>query len=526
MTTPATLPKTRQRLILAVLVLSSLLIWMDNTILSTAFETLADPVRGLGADPAQLQWATGSYTLVFATLMFTAGAMGDRFGHRTVLATGMVVFGVAAVWGAYAGDADRLIAARAVMGVGSALIMPATMAILTWTFTGPARAMAIGVSSASSGVGLAAGPLLAGLLLGHFWWGSVFLVNVPVVLVALAGIVLLVPNFRSPVRRRLDPAGLLLSITGLATLAYGLIRAGQVADWARPDVWLPITAGALLLAAFVVVELRIAQPSFDPRLLAQRMFGGGNAALGLLLFAMTAAGFYSAFYLQGARGFSALAAGLIGAPAAFGVIIGGPLGPRLVRRWSLRVVTVPALIIAGLCMGAGEFFDLDTPVAWTMILAFAQGFSIGLVLGPVTAGLMNTLPLERAGAGSAVTNTVRQTGSVLGIAVGGTIMAIAYRRAIGGALTDLPADVRDRAGVSAEQTRHFAAIVHRPDLVHAADTAFIHSMHVGVVWTMLIALTGAVVLAFALRPDRTPVPLEAEPLESAELGTGLAASKN
>ncbi|MFJ4657245.1 MFS transporter [Nocardia sp. NPDC088792] len=526
MTTPATLPKTRQRLILAVLVLSSLLIWMDNTILSTAFETLADPIRGLGADPAQLQWATGSYTLVFATLMFTAGALGDRFGHRTVLATGMVIFGAAAVWGAYAGDASQLIAARAVMGAGSALIMPATMAILTWTFTGPARAMAIGVSSASAGVGLAAGPLLAGVLLGHFWWGSVFLVNVPVVVVALAGILVLVPDFRSPIRRRLDPAGLLLSITGLAALAYGLIRAGQVADWARIDVWLPSVVGAVLLTAFVLVELRIAHPSFDPRLLATRMFGGGNAALGLLLFAMTAAGFYNAFYLQGARGFSALAAGLIGSPAALGVIIGGPLGPRLVRRWSLRAVTVPALLIAGLSMGSGVFFDVDTPIIWIVILAFAQGLSIGLVLGPVTAGLMNTLPLERAGAGSAVTNTVRQTGSVLGIALGGTIMAIVYRHAIAGALADLPADVQDRARVSAEQTRHLAAAVHRPDLIHAADSAFIHAMHVGVVWTMLIALTGALVLAFALRPTRAPAGPVAGDAEPAAISSGLASTKN
>uniref|UniRef100_UPI000593106C MFS transporter n=1 Tax=Nocardia concava TaxID=257281 RepID=UPI000593106C len=177
MTAPVTLPKPRQRLILSVLLLSSLLIWIDNTILSTALETLADPVRGLGANPAQLQWASGSYTLVFAALMFTAGALGDRFGHRSVLATGLVVFALSSIWAAYAGDPGQLIAARAVMGVGSALIMPGTMATVTWTFTGPDRAAAIGLFSTSAGVGLAAGPLLAGVLLDHFWWGSVFLVN-------------------------------------------------------------------------------------------------------------------------------------------------------------------------------------------------------------------------------------------------------------------------------------------------------------------------------------------------------------
>ncbi|QIS11194.1 MFS transporter [Nocardia arthritidis] len=513
MTTPPTLPKSRQRLILAVLLLASLLIWIDNTILGTAFETLADPVRGLGADPAQLQWATGSYTLVFAALMFTAGALGDRFGHRRMLGTGLAIFAAASVWAAYAGDADHLIAARAVMGIGSALLMPAVMATITWTFTGPARASAIGLTSASAGVGIAAGPLLAGVLLAHFWWGSVFLVNVPIVAVALAGIALLVPNFRSPTRRALDPAGLLLSIGGLGALAYGLIRAGQVAEWGRIDIVGPLVAGAALLAAFVFVELRIPQPSFDPRLLAQRSFGGGAAALGLLLFAMTSAGFYSAFYLQGARGFSALAAGSASSPAAVGVIVGGPLGIRLVRRWSLRPVTVIALIVTALSMGSFTRFGLTTPLLWNEIVVLVQGLSIGIVIGSVSAALMSTQPLERAGAASAVINTVRQTGSVLGIAIGGTIMAIVYRHAIEAALPDLPAPVQDRARTSAEQARHAATALNRPALADAADNAFIHAMHVCSAWTMLIALSAAVILAITLRPNRKPEPVELDTLE-------------
>ncbi|WP_327140299.1 MFS transporter [Nocardia sp. NBC_01327] len=517
MTTPATLPKSRQRLILAVLLLSSFLIWMDNTILGITAETLADPVRGLGATLSQLQWATGSYTLVFAALMFTAGALGDRFGHRTVLATGMATFAAASVWAAFAGDAGELIAARAAMGVGSAMIMPATMAILTWTFTGPARNTAIGISSASAGVGLAAGPLIAGVLLDHFWWGSVFLVNVPAVALALIGIIALVPQFRSPTTRPLDPAGFVLSISGLGALAYGLIRAGQVASWTPLDVWAPIASGAALLTAFVTVELRMRQPSFDPRLLAGRIFGGGNAALGLLLFAMTAAGFYGAFYLQGARGFSPLEAGLASSPAAFGAMIGGPLGIRLVRRWTIRPVTATAVTVAALAMGSFALFGLHTPLVWNEIVLAVQGISIGIVMGSVTAALMNTLPLERVGAGSAVTNTVRQTGSVLGIAVGGTIMSITYRRAIDGSLQDVPGPVRDQARVSAEQARHIAATLGRPELAHAADDAFIHAMHVGSLWTMVIALAGAAVLAITMRPTRTPATPAPEPVRSEEV---------
>lgn len=502
MTSPSTPPRSRQRLILAVLLFSPIVVWLDATILGTAFETLADPVRGLGASPGQLQWAVGAYTLVFATLMFTAGALGDRFGHRTVLAAGLVVFGGSSLWAAYAGSAAQLIAARAAMGVGSALIMPATMAILTWTFTGPARAGAFGIFSSSAGVGLAGGPILAGLLLGHFWWGSVFLVNVPVVIIGLVAVLTLVPNFRAPVPRRLDPAGLVLSVTGLAALAYGLIRAGQIASWTRPGVWGPILAGLVLLVAFVLVELRVREPSFDPRLFRDRVFAGGNAALCLLFFAMTAASFFAAFYLQGARGFSPLAAGLAAIPSAAGVMLGAPLSTRLVRRWSVRPVATVTLTVAGLAMGTFVFFGLHTPIFWNEVLVGIQGTAIGMTIAPMTNAVMSTLPLDRAGAGAAVNNTVRQAGSVLGIAVGGSLMSIVYRHGIANALTGAPEPVRRQAQTSAELARHAAAATHRPGLAAAADRSFIHAMHVTTLCTMSFALVGALVVFVAFRPAR------------------------
>ncbi|MBD0422971.1 MFS transporter [Streptomyces sp. TRM S81-3] len=498
MTAPPALPKSRQQLILSILMLCSLLIWIENTVLSTTLETLADPVRGLGADPGQLQWATGSYTLAFATLMFTAGALGDRFGHRTVFSSGLVIFAGSSLWAAYASDAGQLIAARAAMGVGSALITPAMMAILMWTFTGPARAAAIGIFSTSAGVGMAAGPVLAGFLLDHFWWGSVFLINVPVAALALVGLAVLVPNFRSPTARPLDPAGMFLSISGLVALAYGLIRAGQVTAWSRTDVWAPIVVGLVLLAVFVLVELRLKVPSFDPRLFAQRAFGGGNVALGLLLFGVAAITFYNAFYLQGALGFSPMKAGLANIPTALGALAGAPLASRLVRRLPLRLVTVPALTVAALTMGGYAFLGLHTPLVWIELLLLVQGLAVGMVIGPVTAALISDLPLEQAGAGSAVTNTVRQTGSVIGIAVGGTIMSITYRRAIEPSLEGVSGPVQDQARVSAEQARHVATTIHRPSLAQAADNAFIHAMHVGAGWIAAIALLGAAVLLITL----------------------------
>ncbi|NUU26253.1 MAG: MFS transporter, partial [Streptomycetaceae bacterium] len=386
------------RWVLGVLVLSQLLIWIDTTILGTAFETLADPRRGLGASPDELQWSVGAYTLVFATLMFTAGALGDRVGHRNMLVAGMIVFGVSSVWAAYPADAGQLVAARAVMGLGSALVVPATMAILSVTFTGAARARAFGLFSATAGVGLAAGPVLAGLLLAHFWWGSVFLVNVPVTVVATVAALTLVPNQRAAVQRRFDAAGPVLSIGALGLLAYGLIRAGQVSAWDRADVYGPVVAGVVLGIAFVTVELRLRQPSFDPRLFRDRGFAAGHAALGLLFVAMTASSFYSVFYLQGVRGFSALEAGVAGLPAAAGAAVGAPLAMRLVRRYPVRVVCSAALAVAALCMGAFGLFDAHTPIAWFVVGGLAQGLSIGMTIAPVTATVMSALPTERAGA--------------------------------------------------------------------------------------------------------------------------------
>ncbi|WP_328787272.1 MULTISPECIES: MFS transporter [unclassified Streptomyces] len=499
---PSTPPPGRQRLILGVLVFAQLLIWLDGTILTTAFETLSDPVRGLGATPGELQWATGAYTLAFACLMFTGGALGDRFGHRNLLLTGMALFGAASALAAYATAPGQLIAARAVMGAGAALLVPATMAVVSWTFEPAQRPAAFGTLSSFAGVGLAAGPILAGMLLARFWWGSVFLVNVPVVVLGLGFIARYVPNSRSPQVRRLDPAGLLLSTGGLGILAYGLIRAGQDASFAQPRVWGSALVGIALIAAFVVVELRIAHPSFDPRLLAQRRFAAGNLTLMTVFLAMTAGSFYLAFYLQGVRQYSALDASLLALPGALGVIVGSPIAVRLARRTSVRLVSSVALSVAAAAMGSFALFGATTPIVWYAAVVLVQGTAIGMVIAPVTGAVLGSLPLERSGAGSAVNSTLRQTGSVLGIAAGGTITSIVYRRSIDGSLTGLPDPVREPARVSAELARHVAAATHDTRLAAAADTAFLHAMHVGALWTAGFALIGAVVLAVGFRPDR------------------------
>ncbi|NUP46582.1 MAG: MFS transporter [Catenulispora sp.] len=492
----------RQRLVLAVLIFAQLLIWIDGTALTTAYETLADPVRGLGATPGQLQWATGSYTLVLATATFTGGALGDRFGHRNTLLTGMTLFGLASVGAAYSQDSGQLIAARAVMGLGAALLIPATLATVSFTFEPARRPGAFGVLSSFAGVGIAAGPVLAGLLLARFWWGSVFLINVPVVALGLVAIARTVPNFRPPQKRGLDFPGLVLSTAGLGLLSYGLIRAGQDGTLAEAAVWGTIGAGVVLTAVFLVVELRREHPSFDPRLFRHRRFAVGNIALSMVFLALSAAGYYFAFYLQGVRGYSALHAALLGIPGALGVMVGAPIATRLARRTSVRLVAGTTLLVATGTMLTYSRFGLHTPIPFYVALIIVQATAIGMTIAPLTGAVLGSLPLERAGSGSAVNATLRQTGSVLGIAIGGTVLSIVYRRAVHSAAATLPAPLKQQAETSAELARGVARQHGPAGLAHQADLAFIHAMHAGLVWAAGAVAVGAVLVIGGFRTGR------------------------
>jgi len=488
--------------VLLVLSFTAVLIWMDATVLAVALERLADPRRGLGASPGDLQWAVGAYSLTFATVLFVSGALGDRRGHRTILAAGIVTFGAASVWAAWSPTALQLILARGLMGAGGAMIMPSSMAILAASFPPEKRAAAIGTFSASSGVGLACGPMLGGALIDHFWWGSVFLINVPVVVIALIGVRAVVPPTASAASRRLDLVGIALSTAGLLLLAYGLIEGGQAGGWDRGRVWGSLAGGVAVLAAFVVTELRQAEPSFDPRLFADRRFAAGNIALGAMFLAMAGQSFYSSFYLQGARGMSPWTAGLLSLPAALGVVVGAPTGARLVRRFGFPAIAAPALGLLGGATALNALFTAGTPLAVFCLVGAVAGVGGGATVAPTTAAVIASLPPARIGAGSAVNNTVRQVGSLLGVAVLGTVLATAYRRGIGPSLTGLPPAERALAQPSAEATRRVALTAGRPRLLDAANDAFMHAMHVTALCAGGIALAGALGLALAFRSAR------------------------
>src|SRR4051794_17153797 len=274
----------RRWAILAVLVISLLVVVLDNTVLNVALRTIADPQAGLGASQGQLEWAINSYTLVFAGLLFTAGILADRLGRRITLTVGLGLFGLASLLSAYAQTADQLIWARALMGLGAAAVMPATLSIIANVFEPHERGRAIGVWAGAVGLGVAIGPIVGGLLLEHFWWGSVFLINVPIVVAGVVLVTVLVPESRDPRPGRLDLPGVLLSIVGLTLLTYGVIKGGedgfgQVASWGT------LVAAVAVLAGFVAYERRVPFPSLDVRLFANRQFSASVGIVGLVFFA-------------------------------------------------------------------------------------------------------------------------------------------------------------------------------------------------------------------------------------------------
>src|SRR5215468_8802679 len=238
----------RRWVILGVLVVGLLAIVIDNTVLNVALKTLANPVGGLGASQSQLEWAINSYTLVFAGLLFTFGVIGDRVGRKRMLMLGLASFGLFSLLTAYSHSPDQLVWARAAMGLGAAAVMPQTLSIISNVFEPRERARAIGIWAVAVGIGVAIGPIVGGLLLAHFWWGSVFLINVPVTAIGVAAITMLVPESRNPDPGRIDYLGVLLSIVGLVLLVYGIIQGGEKGTWVHADVLGPIVAGLAVLA--------------------------------------------------------------------------------------------------------------------------------------------------------------------------------------------------------------------------------------------------------------------------------------
>ena len=268
----------RRWVILSVLIVGLLAIVIDNTVLNVAMKTIAEPRGGLGASQSQLEWAINSYTLVFAGLLFTFGVIGDKVGRKRMLMIGLALFGIASLLSAYAQTPEQLIFARAAMGLGGAAVMPQTLSIISNVFEPAERPRAIGLWATAVGIGIATGPVLGGLLLDHFWWGSVFLINVPVTVVGIIAAAILVPESRNREAGGIDYVGVLLSIAGLVLLVYGIVQGGDSASWLHLGVLGPIVGGLAVLAVFAWYEARIQHPSLDVRLFRDRRLSASIGA--------------------------------------------------------------------------------------------------------------------------------------------------------------------------------------------------------------------------------------------------------
>ncbi|PZG08963.1 MFS transporter [Nonomuraea aridisoli] len=483
--------------ILGVLVFSLLAVVLDNTILNVAMKTIADETVGLGATQSELEWAINSYTLVFAGLLFTFGVIGDRTGRKRMLFIGMALFGLASLASAYSQDPMQLILARAAMGIGGAAIMPATLAIISNVFPPGERGKAIGVWAGGVGLAVAIGPITGGLLIEHFWWGSVFLINVPIVVIAMILIATLVPESRDPKPSRLDPVGVLLSIIGLVALVYGIIRGGELATVANAQVLVPTLVGVAVLGVFVWWERRIDHPVFDVRSFTNVRFSSAIGMMGIVFFAMMGGMFFLTFYLQLVLGFSPLQAGALMIPFAAAQLIFAPLSQRVNERFGAKLSSTVSLAVLTLVLASYAIMDQNTPILLIEIIFFVQGTAMAMIMPPATTAIMESLPREKAGVGSAMSNTVRQVSGALGVAVLGSVLSSSYRGDIAPALTALPADARHAAGESIMATMGAAQAMGQEGqaLVQPAFTAFLNGMHITALVAAVIALFGVAVVA-------------------------------
>jgi EmrB/QacA subfamily drug resistance transporter len=478
--------------ILAVLCLSLLVIGLDNTILNVALPTL---VRDLHATDSQLQWIVDSYILVFAGLLLTMGSLSDRYGRRSALGIGLLVFGAGSVASAFAASASVLIATRALMGIGGALIMPSTLSILTNIFPPRERGRAIGIWAGVSGLGIGLGPVVGGLLLDHFWWGSVFLVNVPIIIVAFVAGRLIVPNSKDPAAPPIDPLGFVLSISGLVALVYAIIEAPNK-GWTDPTIVLTFAAAIALLGTFVWWELRSDHPMLNVRFFENPRFTAANISITLVFFALFGSLFFLTQYLQFILGYTPLQAGLRTAPIALVMIVVAPITGILVQRLGNKV-----LVCAGMTVVAVGLFGMSQLTAASgyehvlaSILVLAAGMSLAMT--PATESVMGSVPREKAGVGSAMNDTTRQVGGALGVAVLGSVFTSAYVSGVAGAVTRLPAtaaaEVQSSVGGAIGVGRSIAGRAGQHVIAVAAQS-FVHAMSRALVLGSIVALAGALV---------------------------------
>jgi EmrB/QacA subfamily drug resistance transporter len=515
--------------ILGVLILALFGVSLDNTILTIALPTLATELH---ASASQLQWMVDAYILVFAGLLLVAGAMSDRYGRRLALVGGLALFGLGSAITPLAGTAEQLIAVRAFMGLGAAFTMPATLSILADVFPAHERPKAIAAWSAVSGLGIVIGPILGGWLLEHFPWASVFVINVPFVVLGIAATLAIVPESRSPERSPLDPVGAVLSVSGLVALVYGIIEVPSL-GWTDPAIAGSLGAAAILLGGFVAWERRVAHPMLDVGLFRDRRFSAASLSITMTFFSLMGVLFLLTQYLQGVLGLTALETGVRFIPIAVGVIVASPIAATLTARIGTRLVTSLGLLVVAGGLAALTTVGVASSDLHVAGVLFVIAMGMGLAMTPATDAIMSALPTGQFGVGSAVNDTTREVGGALGVAVLGSVFASIYADRMRDIAAALPAAAAGVVTDSIAGAMGVAGTIGGPTGAVLADTArqaFVDGMTVTSMAGIAFAVAGAAI-AFVFLPDRVTAPDATSALEAAgvaaehELSTGPVAAE-
>ena len=497
---------------LGVLSLSLVIIGLDNTILNVALPTLQDE---FDASPSKLQWMVDSYLLVFAGLLLVFGTLGDRFGRKLALQAGVSIFGLASLGALVADSANEVITVRAAMGVGAALIMPATLSIIANVFTGEERGKAIGIWAAVAAIGIGLGPLIGGLLLEWFDWSSVFMVNVPFAAAALLLGIRYVPESRDPRPGAFDLLGAALSTAGFSILVYAIIEAPEH-GWTSGLVLGSLAASVALLGSFLWWEGRIEEPMLDLGFFRSARFSVGTAAVSIAFFALLGGIFALTQYLQFVHGYSAIEAGAIMSPMALGLMIGAGSSSKAVRRLGTSRVVAAGLAGLALLLALTMLWDPNTGALVLAAWFFGLALAMGWVMAPATEAVVGAVPAARSGVASATNTVARMVSGALGVAVIGSLISSLYSSDVEGSLGALPPKAQAAAEGSIGAASAIASQLPpaaSSSLLATTGDAFTQAMGIGLlVAAVLAAVTAVIVRRFLPARESVETRDAAEPM--------------
>ncbi|MFE0175173.1 MFS transporter [Streptomyces sp. NPDC059002] len=437
--TPTASPRHPQRwLILGVICLAQLTVLLDNTVLSVAIPSLT---KELDASTSDIQWMINAYSLVQSGLLLTAGSASDRYGRKKMLVAGLALFGIGSLSAGLAGTSGQLIAARAGMGIGGALLMTTTLAVVVQIFDDTERVKAIGLWATINSLGFAAGPLLGGFMLNHFWWGSIFLINIPVALLGLAAVIKLVPESKNPQGDRPDLLGALLSTIGMASVVYAII-VGPEHGWTSSHVLVSAAVGVLVLGVFAFWELRIPYPMLDMHFFRNQRFIGAVAGAILVAFGLSGSLFLLTQHLQFVLGYEPLEAGLRTAPLAVTIValnLAG-VGAKLHAKMGTPVTIASGMTLLSLGLGAIAVLGGDNYNGLLFGL-IVMGAGIALAMPAMANAIMSAIPPEKAGVGAGINGTLAEFGNGLGVAVLGAVLNSRFASLIAVSAASFPAAI-------------------------------------------------------------------------------------